>query len=334
MARQRPRARERHRAADRHRPPRAGPTSRTCRRRSGRSAAASGCGRSANAAARSPTISTSGCATNANRSGRRCIRSTWQREITRAATCATWSARASRRRAATTRSCCKLFNMESARLQAVPEFPAQARLPAAVQGVPSVATLSSPMYETFFGLHERPFDLTTESALPVPDAAPSRGAAARCATGCRRRAASRCCSATPAPARRRCCAPRSTKSAGRRTQRPADQPDADAPGVLRVHRAGLRPGRELRPVQDALPHRVPARRPRAALGRRPDDADHRRGAEPALRAARGSPAARQHRDVDGQAAQPGAGRPAGARRSAQRAVAAAAETAHHAALRS
>ena len=75
VARQRARARERHRAhgrdrADEHR------FSRTTCRRNPAAGKASACARSASAAARSPTISTSGCSRSANRSGRSCIRCT------------------------------------------------------------------------------------------------------------------------------------------------------------------------------------------------------------------------------------------------------------------
>ncbi len=117
----------------------------------------------------------------------------------------------------------------------------------------------------------------------------------------------------------------------REPPRAAHQPDADALGVLRVHRPGVPPERRLRPVEGPLPDRVPARRAGAASGRGSHHAHHRRGSEPALRAARGSAAAREHRDLDRQAPEPRARRSAGARRPPERAVLATAQAADHAA---
>ena len=61
---------------------------------------------------------------------RRSIRSTCSAR-SRAATCATWSARASKDARGNYKIVARLFNMEPQRLQAVPELPAEARLPAA-----------------------------------------------------------------------------------------------------------------------------------------------------------------------------------------------------------
>ena len=102
------------------------------------------------------------------------------------------------------------------RLQEVPELPAEARLPASVQGVPSVSEASAHVRDVLRAARAavRSHD---EPALPLPHAAPSRGAehAALRPVGAARPDDAR--SATPARARRPCCAPRSAKSAGPRT---------------------------------------------------------------------------------------------------------------------
>ena len=102
VARQRARARERDRAPGRDRPHRIGDAGEPADGDPDRSRRL-GCGRSANAAEPSPTISTRSWSRSGNRSGRSSIRSTCSAR-SRAATCATWCARGSRTRAAITRS--------------------------------------------------------------------------------------------------------------------------------------------------------------------------------------------------------------------------------------
>ena len=92
------------------------------------------------------------------------------------------------------------------RLQEVPELPPEARLPASVQRVPSVGPLTH--VRDVLRTPRAAVRSHDEPALPLPDAAPPRGAehAALRPVGAARPDA--CCSATPAPARRPCCAPR------------------------------------------------------------------------------------------------------------------------------
>ena len=133
--------------------------------------------------------------------------------------------------------------MESARLQAVPELPAEARLPASVQGIPSVAR-GPGQCTSLLRSARAAVRSHAEPALPVPDAAAPRGAqhAALRAVGAAR--------PDPAPRRRRHRQDdaRAVGAGGRgaRQRRSAcvlDQPDADALGVLRVHRPRLPPER-------------------------------------------------------------------------------------------
>ena len=138
MARQRPRARERDRAAASSR---CAPTMvehrATCRSRcrAQRSVVAPA---EARAAAHGRRRSLQAAASRSSESFWTTVYPLYmQREIT-AATCGKSSAKGSKKRAATTGSSRSLFNMEPQRLQAVPELPAQARLPDPVQGVPTV----------------------------------------------------------------------------------------------------------------------------------------------------------------------------------------------------
>ena len=153
------------------------------------------------------------------------------------------------------------------------------------------------MYEAFFGLRERPFDLVPNPRFLFLTAR-QREALSNLRYGL----------TTPrgltlllgeagtgktTRARRR----RSARSTGRELDRPAQQPDADAAGVLRVPGARLRPAR--RSCVDRRRAFCSSCGASCRSGTRPacsDGADHRRSAEPALRAARGSPAAQQHRD--------------------------------------
>ena len=190
------------------------------------------------------------------------------------------------------------------------------------------------MYEAFFGLRERPFDLTPNPRFLLLTEQAPRGAeqpAVRAVEpprphAARRRGRHRQDHARPHGRRRS----RGQGRAHRVSEQPDAEPRTSSASSWRAAYATVACRRA--PSKTALLEELSRVLCRTARGRPVDWPGHRRGAEPAARAARRSAAARQHRDGNRKAAAARAGRAAGAGRAVEPAVAAAAEAARGASL--
>ena len=194
-----------------------------------------------------------------------------------------------------------------ARLQAVPELPAEARLPASVQRVPAVDA----DVRRFFGLRERPFDLLPNPRFLYLDGPAARGVQQPALRPDARRAGLTLLIGEAGTGKTTLVqSVLAELDRDRRRVRAAQQPDADAREFYEFLATGFGLDAERGRVEDAIPVRAPAASPGRDTPRPAQRADPRRSAEPSLRAARGSAAPQQHRDGDGQAAERRAGRPA------------------------